>query len=94
MKTVTSRRNALVSRFRSALRANRRERTHLLLDGRRLIGDARRAGAAVETVVVTAAAVRRGDPALADVFDQVEYPGVGVRRCPAGSVDEAHFTLP
>ncbi len=64
METVTSRRNALVARFRSAIDTNRRSRTHLLLDGRRLIGDARRAGVAIETVVVAASALRRGEPAL------------------------------
>lgn len=78
MKTVTSRRNALVSRFRSALRANRSDRTHLLLDGRRLIGDARRAGADVETVVVAAAAVRRGDPALAALAADCARDGIPV----------------
>lgn len=62
--TVTSRRNPLVARFRSAASTNRRSRTHLLLDGRRLIADAMRAGAPVETVLV-AAAGRRGDAAVA-----------------------------
>lgn len=64
MESVTSPRNALVARFRAASRANRRSRTHLLLDGRRLIEDALRAGAAVETVVVAASALRRGESAL------------------------------
>lgn len=65
METVTSRRNALVARFRSAARANRRSRTRLLLDGRRLIADALRAGAPVEAVIVAAEAQRRADPAAA-----------------------------
>ena len=64
METVTSRRNALVARFRSALRTNRRSRTRLLLDGRRLIGAARRAGASLEVLVVAASALRRRDAAL------------------------------
>lgn len=64
VETVTSRRNPLVARFRSALRTNRRSRTHLLLDGRRLIADARRAGVRVESVLVAASALRRGAPAL------------------------------
>jgi TrmH family RNA methyltransferase len=64
VETVTNRRSALVARFRSAAGANRRSRTHLLLDGRRLIADAMQAGAAVDTVLV-AAAKRRADPALA-----------------------------
>ena len=64
METVTSRRNALVGRFRSATSTNRRSRKHLLLDGRRLIADALRAGAAVETMIVAAEAKRRADPAV------------------------------
>ena len=64
METVTSRRNALVARFRSASRTNRRSRTHLLLDGRRLIADARRAGVSLETVLVAESALRRDAPAL------------------------------
>lgn len=64
METVTSRRNAIVARFRSASRTSRRSRTHLLLDGRRLIADAQRAGLSLETVLVAAAALRRGEPAL------------------------------
>ena len=78
METVTSRRNALVARFRSAIGASRRSRTHLLLDGRRLIGDARRAGARVETVVVAAAAIRSGDAALATLAADCTRDGVPV----------------
>ena len=77
METVTSRRNTLVARFRSALDTNRRSRPHLLLDGRRLIADARRAGVCVETVLVAASALRRGEPAL-DAF---------VADCEANRVD-------
>ena len=64
VETVTSRRNPLVARFRSARRTNRRSRTHLLLDGQRLIADARRAGVRLESVLVAASALRRGAPAL------------------------------
>ena len=64
VETVTSRRNVLVGRFRSAVRANRRSRTHLLLDGRRLIADARRAGVALETLLLATSALRRGEPGL------------------------------
>ncbi len=64
VETVTSRRNAIVARFRSAIRTSRRSRTHVLLDGRRLIADAQRAGVSLETLLVAAAALRRGEPAL------------------------------
>ena len=78
METVTSRQNALVARFRSAIRTNRRSRTHLLLDGRRLIADARRAGAAIETVVVAAAAIRHEDPALGALVTDCARDGIHV----------------
>lgn len=82
METVTSRRNALVARFRSAIGANRPSRTHLLLDGRRLIADAMRAGASIETVVVAAAAVRRQDSAIAMLVTDCVRRGI---RVAAGS---------
>lgn len=78
METLTSRRNALVARFRSAASTNRRSRTHLLLDGRRLIADARRGGAAVETVVVSAPAIRREDPALVALVTDCGRDGIDV----------------
>ena len=77
METVTSRRNALVVRFRSALRTNRRSRTHLLLDGRRLIADARRAGAFLEVLVVAASALGR-EPALDALVADCEANGIEV----------------
>ena len=78
METVTSRRNALVARFRSAIDASRRSRTHLLLDGRRLIAEAVRAGASVEVVVVAAAAIRRRDPAIATLVTDCTRCGIRV----------------
>lgn len=82
METVTNRRNALVARFRSATSTSRRSRTHLLLDGRRLIADAMRAGAPVETVIVAAEASRRGDAALALLAADCRDRGI---RVAAGS---------
>ena len=76
METVTNRRNALVARFRSATVTNRRSRTQLLLDGQRLIADAMRAGVALETVVVAAAALRRGDRALSTLIDDCTRSGI------------------
>lgn len=78
METVTSRRNALVARFRTVAGTDRRSRTHLLLDGRRLIAEARRADADVEAVVVSAAALRRDDPALAALAADCTRAGVRV----------------
>ena len=82
METVTNRRNELVARFRSATVTNRRSRTHLLLDGQRLIADAMRAGIALETVVVAAAALRRGDRALSTLLGDCTRDGI---RAVAGS---------
>ena len=81
VETVTSRRNALVARFRSAARANRRSRTRLLLDGRRLIADAVRADAPVEAVIV-AETRRRADPAVAALVTACIDRGI---RVAAGS---------
>ena len=65
METITSRSNPLVARVRAATRARRRERTHLLLDGARLVADALRSGVDVETVVVSGAALESDDPPVA-----------------------------
>ena len=65
METITSRSNPLVARVRAATRARRRERTHLLLDGARLVADALRSGVEVETVVVSGAALESDDPPVA-----------------------------
>ncbi len=81
MEIVTSRRNVLVARFRFALDSKRRSRTHLLLAGRRLIDDARRAGVVIETVVVTAEAVRRGDAAITGLVAGFARDGVRVAAC-------------
>lgn len=78
VRTVTSRQNALVTRFRIAARAGRRSRTHVLLDGLRLVSDARRSGVAIDTLVVSGPALRRGDAALATLAADCEAAGVEV----------------
>ena len=78
METVTNRGNALVARFRSATATNRRSRTHLLLDGRRLVADAMRAGVALETVMVASASRRRCDTALATLIADCTRDGIPV----------------
>ena len=64
MKTITSRSNPLVARFRAVARAQRSARTHILLEGARLIEDARAAGVPIEAVVFSAEALRQRDVAL------------------------------
>ena len=76
VETITSRQNPLVIRFREATRARRRARTHLLLDGARLVADALRARVAIDTVIVSQAALQQGEPAVTEL----------VRACRASAV--------
>ena len=76
METITSRSNPLVTRFREATRARRRERTHLLLDGARLVSDALHSSVDIETVVVSGSALESDHPPVAAL----------VRACAASRV--------
>ena len=78
VRSVTSRQNPLVTRFRTVARAGRRSRTHLLLDGLRLVSDARRSGVAIDALVVSGQALRQGDAALATLAADCEAAGVEV----------------
>ncbi len=78
MKTVTSRQNALVARFRAVARARRAVRCHLLLDGVRLVKEARQAGVRLEAVIVSAPALRRRNAALVPLVTDLETEGVEV----------------
>ena len=71
VKSITSSQNALLTRFRLARRERRAERTHLVLDGLRLVADASRSGLTIDTLLVSAAALRRdsGVRALVDDCD-------------------------
>ncbi len=71
MKSITSRHNALVTRFRSARRERRAARTHIVLDGLRLVADAQRSGVAIDTLLVSAAALRR-DPHVRALVDDCD----------------------
>lgn len=78
METITSRSNPLVTRVRAATRARRRERTHLLLDGARLVADALRSGVDLETVVVSGAALESDDPPVAALVQACAVSRVAV----------------
>ena len=78
VETISSRQNPLVIRFREATRARRRARTHLLLDGVRLVADALRAMVEIEAVIVAQAAVRQSDPAVAALVRACQAAGVTV----------------
>ena len=64
MKTITSRQNALVTRFRLAARERRVSRRHVLLQGARLIEDARSAGVPIEAAVFAKGDLGGSDAAL------------------------------
>ena len=64
MKTITSRQNALVTRFRLAARERRVSRRHVLLEGARLIEDARSAGVPIEAAVFSKTGLGASDAAL------------------------------
>lgn len=78
MQTVRSRRNALVTRFRSAAHARRPDRTTLLLDGVRLIRDACAAGAPIAAAIVSQAALAAGDSAVERLARDLEAGRVPV----------------
>ena len=85
MKTVRSRQNALVRRFRGAARA--RDRRELLLDGVRLIRDARDARVPLVTAFVSRSALDRGDHALCGLARDLESDGVEVVAGSDGVMD-------
>ncbi len=78
MEPITSRHNPLVSRFREVTRARRRTRTHLLLDGVRLVADALRSSVPIDVVIVALAAVRQEDPTIRALLQACETSKVNV----------------
>ena len=78
VKTVTSRQNPLVARFRTAARSGRVNRQHILLDGARLIDDARKAGVTPDVVVFSVGGLRRRDQTLMNLARSLEDLGVNV----------------
>ena len=77
MRTITSRQNPLVARFRTA-RTGGATRQHLLLDGTRLVGDAQATKTPVEIALFSATALRGGDRRLAELADTLSASGVEV----------------
>lgn len=69
VKIITSRQNALVTRFRLARRERRTARTHLVLDGLRIVTDAKCAGVTIDTLLVSATALRADSAVRALVDD-------------------------
>lgn len=87
MKTVRSRQNALVRRFRGAARAREAGRRELLLDGVRLIRHARDARVPLVTAFVSRSALDRGDDALSGLARDLESDGVEVVAGSDGVMD-------
>ena len=87
MKTVRSRQNALVRRFRGAARAREAGRRELLLDGVRLIRDARDARVPLVMAFVSRSALDRGDDALSGLARDLESDGVEVVAGSDGVMD-------
>ena len=78
MKTITSRQNPLVARFRAVARAHRSNRQQILLEGTRLIDDAREAGTPLEVAVVSSGELRRRNRKLMALSDALAGGGVEV----------------
>jgi TrmH family RNA methyltransferase len=78
VKAITSRQNPLVAEFRSAARQRNKDRQHLLLDGARLIDDARAAGLVIDTALLSAAALRTEDPDMKRLADALAASGADV----------------
>ena len=77
MRTITSRQNPLVARFRTA-RAGRTPRRHLLLDGTRLVDDAQATKTPIEVALFSASALRAGDRRLSELADTLATSGAEV----------------
>ena len=75
MRTIARRHNPIVASFRAAALARGTDRRHLLLDGARLIEDARSAGAAIEVALFAAAGVLDTDTPLARLAEALDHAG-------------------
>jgi TrmH family RNA methyltransferase len=76
VNTVTSRRNALVERFRAAVRGRRHAAGTVLLDGEHVIRDAMDAGVAIVDIAIDARLTSR--PAIAALVDDAGRQGTRV----------------
>ena len=72
-----------MARFRAVAHARRSNRHHVLLDGARLIDDARKAGVRLEVAVFSLGALRHRDRLLANLADRLAKLGVEVMAASA-----------
>ena len=75
---ISSRQNPLVARFRALRRANRTDRTEVLLEGASLVRDAHRAGIELQVVVASAAAVRETNGEIAMLVGTLTRAGTEI----------------
>ena len=78
MKTISSRHNPLVARFRALGRARRTNRTEVLLESAALVRDAYRAGVALDVVLASGAGARQAGSEIATLVDTLTRAGVNV----------------
>ena len=88
MRTITSRQNPLVARFRTA-RTGCSPRRHLLLDGTRLIDDAQAAKIPIEVALFSATALRAGDRRLTELADTLTRSGADVLAASEAVIEAA-----
>jgi TrmH family RNA methyltransferase len=85
--TITSRKNPVVATFRAAARTSGAGRQHLLLDGVRLIDDARSAGVSIEVAILSAAALQEQDKATTRLSNALISSGVRTLAATASVLD-------
>ena len=88
MRTITSRQNPLVTRFRTA-RTGGSPRRHLLLDGTRLIDDAQTTKTPIEVALFSVTALRAGDRRLTELADTLASSGAEVLAASEAVIEAA-----
>jgi len=88
VRTITSRQNPLVTKFR-AVHTGHSPRQHLLLDGTRLIDDAQATNTPIEVALFSAAALRAGDRQLGELADTLAASGTEVLAASAAVIAAA-----
>lgn len=75
VKRITSRQNPIVTTFRSAVKSDKTNRRHLLLEGVRLIDDALQSGIRIETAAFSISVLQKADDRLQKLLEQLKNTG-------------------
>lgn len=75
VKRITSRRNSIVTAFRSAAQSDKTNRRYLLLEGSRLIDDALQSGIRIETAVFAISSLRKKNERLEKLLAHLKRNG-------------------